>query len=84
LLIADANLGNWRVAASIWKVQSCVEGRFRPVPEQFRLAPITIFQSGAPPLLTRQFQAQPRRRYRRVAPALFGIGSGNLAETETG
>jgi len=42
------------------------------------------FQPGTPPLLTTKLQTQPCRRSRRVASALFRIGSRCLGETETG
>ena len=41
------------------------------------------FQSGAPPLLTRQFQDQPSRRSFRVARPLRGIRAGFAAHVET-
>ena len=42
------------------------------------------FQPGAPPLQQGQFQVQPCRRSRRVAPTLFSISSGIQDHTETG
>ncbi len=42
------------------------------------------YQPETSPLLPTEFNAQPRRRPHRVAPALFRISSGSSANTETG